>query len=72
MNIILLSLIFVISLIILILCFLSGKKYKDVCGDDHQIVTYNNSILVGTLLIIILVTILFFINKNTVSKFSFG
>lgn len=72
MNIILLALIFVISLSILIISLLSSKKYKDVCEDDHQVVSYNNSILVGTLFIIILVTILFFTNKNTVSKFSFG
>lgn len=72
MNIILLALIFVISLSMLIISLLSSKKYKDVCEDDHQIVTYNNSSLVGALFIIILVTILFFTNKNTVSKFSFG
>ena len=72
MNIILLALIFVISLSILIISLLSNKKYKDVCEDDHQLVTYNNSILVGALLIIILVAILFFTNRNIVSKFSFG
>ena len=72
MNIILLALIFVISLSILIICLLSRKKYKDICEDDHQIIIYNNAILYGALLIIILVSILFFTNKNTVSKFSFG
>ena len=72
MSIILLVLIFVISLSILFVSLLSNKKYKDVCEDDHQVVTYNNSILVGALFIIILVIILFFTNKNTVSKFSFG
>jgi len=72
MNTILLGLIVVINLSVLIVSILSRNKYKNNCEDDNQIVTYNNVILFGALLIIILIAILFFTNKNTVSKFSFG
>ena len=73
MNIILLCFfISFISLTIIIISLLSNKKYKDNCEDDHQIVNYNHIILFGALLIIILVAILFFTNRNIVSKFSFG
>lgn len=72
MNTILLGLIVIINLSILIVTILSRNKYKDNCKYDHQIITYNNVVLFGSLVIIILIAILFFINKNTVSKFSFG
>ncbi len=72
MNTILLGLIVVINLSVLIVSILSRNKYKNNCEDDNQIVTYNNVILFGALLIIIIIAILFFTNKNTVSKFSFG
>ena len=72
MNTILLGLIVIINLSILIVSILNRNKYKDNCDDDHQMVTYNNVILFGSLVIIILISILFFTNKNTVSKFSFG
>ena len=72
MNVIILLLITLLSLGTIIISLLSSKKYKENCEDDHQVTNYNNVILVGGLLNIILVGILFFTTRKNVSKFAFG